>query len=122
VACAVLHNGQEYLIVRPRDVAGAKWAFLGAPVEEGESVEIACRRVCRDALGADVAIDYGQPPIGGEYGGRAAMYRYSFCYIESESIRSDGPLETRWVLLPQLREYEFDPPHQGVADWLVENE
>lgn len=121
-ACAVIRQGKKVLIVRPHGQGHrAKWAFPADMVRPEESPEAACRRMAEEKLGADLAIDFGQPPLQDTVEGKSVIYRYFFGHVAADVVQNLDFAEVRWVQAGQLPEYEFDPTSEMVAQWLMKN-
>lgn len=117
-ARGLFENSQrEFLIVRPENEA--IWHFPGDRLHTRESPEAALRRWCSAALRSTIEIVLGQPPFVHHFGSHSITYRYFVCRFGA-AIRPAEGLEPRWVLRPQLRDYEFDAPTQNVVNWLLE--
>jgi len=117
-ARGLFENAQrEYLLVRPENEP--TWRFPGDRLHAREAPEAALRRWCAAALGTQIEIVLGQPPFVHHFGTHSITYRYFVCRF-ANAIRPAESLEPRWVLRPQLRDYEFDAPTQNVVDWLLE--
>lgn len=119
-ARALLMRGErEFLILRRDTGEDAVWEFPGGVAEPKESPEAALRRWCKGLLGVTINFVYGQPPFQHNFGTHVVTYRYYECRLNSGQPQTSGCAEVRWVLAPQLRDYVFDEPTQGVVDWLL---
>ena len=95
------------------------WQFPRCPVEPDETPESALRRFTAEEINMPVDIIECQPPLMCQMDGREIELRYLFCGpLSDEPIQ--GPFaEVRWVPKAHLREYDFDPASQPVADWIL---
>ena len=95
------------------------WQFPRGRVKSGESPEQTVRRIARRNLGITVEIVVGQPPLLAEVDGEEAELRYFFCGLSVGEARCGPYAEIQWIPKIHLREYDFDPASQCVADWAV---
>ena len=102
------------------DVCSRPWCFPRGLAGAGESPEAAVRRVAREALGIEVEIVVGQPPLSAELDGELADVRYFFCGLLTDEEPAGPYAEIRWVARAHLREYAFDAASGPVVDWLLE--
>ncbi len=126
MAAAVIHRSRkgqtEVLICKlPRAPYQGKWCFPFGPADEGEMPEPALRRALRTNLGIHVHIRIGQPPFDHPWDELMCRWRFFFCDDMGESVDLTHYGEVRWVNQVDLREYEFDPVSQQVADWILED-
>lgn len=95
-----------------------RWVFPRGRVLEGETPEVALRRVAQAQLGIKVEIVVGQPPILAQIDAQEVEVRYFFCGI-TEGKPEPGPYEEiRFTTRMHLAEYELDPASAPVAEWL----
>ncbi len=64
----------------------------------------------------------GQPPLPGRIDGEEVEFRYFFCGVTVDEVRSNRYPSFRWVLRGHLREYDFDEASQPVVSWLLESD
>jgi len=126
MAAGVIHRQRgeytEVLICKRADEPYAgKWCFPSGPAVEGEMPEAALRRALRTNLGIHVHIRIGQPPFDQMWDDVVCRWRFFFCDDLGDSIERSTYAEVRWVHQVDLREYEFDPVSQQVADWILED-
>jgi len=95
------------------------WQFPRGRVNRGESPETAVRRIAKRKLGITVEVVLGQPPLVAELDGKPVELRYFFCGLMLGEARSGPYAEIQWIPRAHLREYDFDPASQMVADWMV---
>jgi len=125
MACGVVEQTRkgmrEVLIGRiPAAPYEGQWTFPGGPVERGEAPEAALRRAMDSLLGLQVEIRTGQPPFDHAWDDVVMRWRYYFCEARAADTANRHYAEIRWVPVPSLREYEFEPVAQQVVDWILE--
>ena len=125
MAAAVLERSREgireVLIVKVAEgLRTGKWSFPFGVAELGETPEPALRRILLAQFGLKPHLNLGQPPLDHEHDGVLYRWRFVFGEIDGDPpIKPTAP-ETRWVTLPSLREYMFEPVSQQVVDWMLE--
>ncbi|MBN2447945.1 MAG: NUDIX hydrolase [Phycisphaerae bacterium] len=120
-ARAIIRRRQrEFLIVRPAGNPDAPWSFAGGRLHSGEHAAAGLRRICCAVIGQDVQIIGGCIKSTFGYAFHTVDYRYYLCELMDTSATVGKHHDARWILLPQLREYYFDPPTQFVVDKLLE--
>jgi len=121
-ASIIERHDDRVLIALPTsaDTTHRLWRFPRGLVHGDESPEGGIRRLCREAIGLNVEVVVGQPPLILEIDGQECELRYFFCGIISGEARPGLFQEIRWVSHAHLREYDFDPPSQPVVDWILE--
>ena len=77
---------------------GRRWCFPCGSVDQGESPEAAMRRIAREDLGLEVEVVVGQPPLPGRIDGEEVEFRYFFCGVTVDEVRSSRYPSFRWVL------------------------
>jgi 8-oxo-dGTP diphosphatase len=96
-----------------------KWTFPSGPAEQGETPESALRRTLERLLGIKVRIVCAQPPFDHTWDEAMCRWRFFFCDGSGCEVKNEHYLEVRWVPRASLREYDFDPVSQQVANWLL---
>lgn len=76
-------------------------------------------RIAKRNLDINVEIVVGQPPVLAEVGGEEVELRYFFCSLSVGEAKPGPYAEIQWIPKIHLREYDFDPPSQIVADWAL---
>jgi len=124
LAAAIIERHDNHvLIALPESQADGSrwWRFPRGPVREGESTEVAMRRITSEQLGLEVEIVVGQPPIIASLQDAEVELRYFFCGVIQGEAEPGEYAELRWVPRGQLREYEFDDVSRPVVEWILES-
>jgi len=118
----VRHGVVETLIAKiPSSPYEGRWSFPNGPADPAESPEAALRRTVYNALGMQVRVICGQPPVDMPWDQVMCRWRFFFCDASDCEPENHYYSEVRWVRRPDFREYEFDPVSQQVADWLLDD-
>jgi 8-oxo-dGTP diphosphatase len=122
-AAILVHEGKILIARRGKgDRLAGKWEFPGGTVEEGETPEVCLRRELKEEF--DIEIEVGL--FIGE-----SVYHYGHGSIRLLGFLSrwcSGRLICRvhdryaWVLVLQLREYEFSPADVPFVEGLLQGD
>ncbi len=114
VRALFLRGGREVLITRT--YSDAAWGFPGVQLRAGESAVNGLLRICRELFDSNIVRLAGSQSCSYNLGFRTAKYRYFVCHPDLSDSRLMQHVESRWVLVPQLRDYCFDAPTQCFLD------
>ena len=79
------------------------------------------RRVARRRLGIEVEVILGQPPLVEIVDDQPIELRYFFCGLSADAPQRGAYADIRWIPKAHLCEYDFDPPSESVARWLLDS-
>ena len=119
IAIAVVCDDNRILIGRrpPGVPLSGFWEFPGGKVQDGESVEAAAVRECREETGIDVEVARRLAVIHHEYDhGRIQLSFYQCC--QTNPTQSPSP-PFKWVAAKDLGHYQFPPANDEVLAHLA---
>ena len=111
VVAALIRRGEKFMICRrPEGKARAGlWEFVGGKAEEGETLEAALIRECKEEIGVTVAV--GEPYMTVEYDYPDISVHLTLFYAEiTEGI--PAPMEGNalaWITVADIPAYPFCP-------------
>ena len=120
VVAALITRGEKFMITRRPDgkERAGLWEFVGGKAEEGESLQDALVRECREEIGVTVAV--GEPYMTVEYdypdiNVRLTLFRATI--TEGEPL----PMENNaiaWITADEIENYPFVPADKDILDRL----
>ena len=120
VVAALITRGEKFMITRRPDgkARAGLWEFVGGKAEEGESLQDALVRECREEIGVTVAV--GEPYMTVEYdypdiNVRLTLFRATI--TEGEPL----PMENNaiaWITADEIENYPFVPADKDILDRL----
>ncbi len=116
VVAALITRGEKFMITRRPDgkERAGLWEFVGGKAEEGESLQDALVRECREEIGVTVAV--GEPYMTVEYdypdiNVRLTLFRATI--TEGEPL----PMENNaiaWITADEIENYPFVPADKDI--------
>ena len=122
VVAALIYKGDRFMICRrPEGKARAgMWEFVGGKAEQGESLEEALVRECREEIG--VTVEVGEPYMTVEYDYpdipvRLTLFRA--VVLEGEPTPMEGNA-IQWITPEEIPSYVFCPADKPIIKRLQE--
>ena len=108
IVVAVILDKHNRMLVqqRPRDgLLGGLWEFPGGKVEDGETLEQALARECREELGVTLDIGEQVATIRHAYTHFKIVLTAYWCWIESGTVNTKLP--TKWIIVDEIDSLPF---------------
>lgn len=123
VTAGIIEKDGKVLIAKRKTgtCIGANWEFPGGKLEDGESLEKCLKRELKEELDIEVEVrEYFASSLF-ECGDREIeLVAYRVKYISGDIVLTDHE-EVKWVLLSELKNYEFTTPDVPIVEKLLEN-
>ena len=122
VVAALIYRGDRFLISRrPEGKARAgMWEFVGGKAEEGETLEQALVRECREEIGVSIVVrepymtvEYDYPDISV----RLTLFRAEIIFGEPTPLEGNT---LEWIRAGEIPNYLFCPADQAIIARLME--
>ena len=121
VVAALIYRGSRFMITRrPEGKARAgMWEFAGGKAEEGETLEEALIRECREEIGVTVSVgeaymtveyDYPDIPV------RLTLFRAEIVSGEPTSMEGNA---IAWITPEEIPDYTFCPADEPIIKRLL---
>ena len=117
VVAALIYKGDRFMITRrPEGKARAgMWEFVGGKAEEGESLQEALVRECREEIGVTVLV--GEPYMTVEYdypdiAVRLTLFRATIASGEPRPMEGNA---IRWITTEEIPSYVFCPADEPIV-------
>jgi len=122
VVAAVIENNGKYLITQRRLDAAMPllWEFPGGKVEPGEADAVALARELAERMAVGVHIGDELFSVTREYDAYVIDFHVYLCRLLSETIRTLGIADYRWVDSDELDDFDFPAVDQDTVEALLQ--
>ncbi|MBI9091676.1 MAG: A/G-specific adenine glycosylase [Desulfobacterium sp.] len=109
IAVGVVEKGDTLLITQRKQegLLGGLWEFPGGKVEKNEDAPSACVREIAEETGIKVAILSHLTRVKHAYTHFKIEMDVYLCRYVSGRVQLDGPVDHRWIRLPEIQAYPF---------------
>lgn len=116
VVAALIWDGDRFMICqRPAHKArGLLWEFVGGKVEQGESMEAALIRECREELAVELTVGDVFMEVFHEYPDltvHLTLFHASIAHGEPQKLEHN---DIRWISISQIPDYDFCPADEEI--------
>ena len=124
VVAALIYRGDRFMICRrPEGKARAgMWEFVGGKAEEGETLEEALVRECREEIGVTVAVGAPFTTEVYDYPDIAVHLTLFYAEIVSGEPRSMEGNAIAWITSDEISNYTFVPADERIIARLAKDE
>ena len=124
VVAALIYRGSRFMICRrPEGKARAgMWEFVGGKAEEGESLEEALVRECREEIGVTVKVGEAYMTVTYDYPDIPVHLTLFRAEITSGEPRSMEGNAIAWITKEEIPDYTFCPADLPIIERLSKEE
>ncbi|MEO7993395.1 MAG: (deoxy)nucleoside triphosphate pyrophosphohydrolase [bacterium] len=124
VVCGLITDGDRVLISRRLSTSASYpglWEFPGGKPEDGEGLEDALRRECKEELGIDVSVKRQVARVNHRNNGRSITLEVFLCTVERNQVPQCIEVDdVQWVRPKTLPDYPFPPANDRLVTQLAE--
>ena len=121
VGTAVIFNEKNEVLIgqRPegKDLA-LLWEFPGGKLEEGESIEECIKREIKEELDVEIKVEEFLLEVNK---GKFSLQVYKGKIVDLENLKANVHSNLRWVLIKDLRKYQYPSADVDIIDYLEAN-
>lgn len=124
VTAAIINKNGKYLITQRahNDQLPLKWEFPGGKVEAGETPEFCLKREIKEELNLDITVgELFSVSTAKDNSDVIKLMAYK-AFIVSGDVKLQVHNDAKWVLISQLKEYDFCPADIEIIRKLREKE
>ena len=121
VGTAVIFNEKNEVLIgqRPegKDLA-LLWEFPGGKLEEGESIEECIKREIKEELDVEIKVEEFLLEVNK---GKFSLQVYKGKIVDLENLKANVHSNLKWVLVKDLRKYQYPSADVDIIDYLEAN-
>ena len=121
VGPAVIFNEKNEVLIgqRPegKDLA-LLWEFPGGKLEEGESIEECIKREIKEELDVEIKVEEFLLEVNK---GKFSLQVYKGKIVDLENLKANVHSNLKWVLIKDLRKYQYPSADVDIIDYLEAN-
>ena len=121
VGTAVIFNEKNEILIgqRPegKDLA-LLWEFPGGKLEEGESIEECIKREIKEELDVEIKVEEFLLEVNK---GKFSLQVYKGKIVDLENLKANVHSNLKWVLIKDLRKYQYPSADVDIIDYLEAN-
>lgn len=121
VGTAVIFNEKNEVLIgqRPegKDLA-LLWEFPGGKLEEGESIEECIKREIKEELDVEIKVEEFLLEVNK---GKFSLQVYKGKIVDLENLKANVHSNLKWVLIKDLRKYQYPSADVDIIDYLEAN-
>ena len=121
VGTAVIFNEKNEVLIgqRPegKDLA-LLWEFPGGKLEEGENIEECIKREIKEELDVEIKVEEFLLEVNK---GKFSLQVYKGKIVDLENLKANVHSNLKWVLIKDLRKYQYPSADVDIIDYLEAN-
>ncbi len=121
VGTAVIFNEKNEVLIgqRPegKDLA-LLWEFPGGKLEEDESIEECIKREIKEELDVEIKVEEFLLEVNK---GKFSLQVYKGKIVDLENLKANVHSNLKWVLIKDLRKYQYPSADVDIIDYLEAN-
>lgn len=121
VGTAVIFNEKNEVLIgqRPegKDLA-LLWEFPGGKLEENESIEECIKREIKEELDVEIKVEEFLLEVNK---GKFSLQVYKGKIVDLENLKANVHSNLKWVLIKDLRKYQYPRADVDIIDYLEAN-
>ena len=105
-------------IVKKNDVNRDKWIGIGGHFEENESPEECIKREIKEELDVEIKVEEFLLEVNK---GKFSLQVYKGKIVDLENLKANVHSNLKWVLIKDLRKYQYPSADVDIIDYLEAN-